>query len=97
MSRAVCLAVSPSAISDRHICLQVVRPEAVGACQGLLGWVSYMGAACAGAPLAWATQQYGWSFFFSIMIGAAIVASALVVPMLNLKSFDQKRKPAATR
>lgn len=70
--------------------MQVVRPEAVGACQGLLGWVSYMGAACAGAPLAWATQKYGWSFFFGTMIAASFAACALVVPMLNLKSFVQQ-------
>lgn len=71
-------------------CLQVVRPDAVGACQGLLGWVSYMGAAFAGAPIAFAVQKLGWNAYFLTMIIAAAVASALVVPMLNLKSYTQR-------
>jgi MFS transporter, OPA family, sugar phosphate sensor protein UhpC len=72
------------------VCLQVVRPDAVGAAQGLLGWVSYMGAACAGAPLAFAVQKLGWNTYFLAMIIAAGIASALVVPMLNLKSYSQR-------
>lgn len=69
---------------------QVVRPDAVGATQGLLGWVSYMGAACAGAPLAYAVQKFGWGAYFTIMITAAVIACVLVIPMLNLKSYTQR-------
>lgn len=69
--------------------MQLVRPDAVGAAQGLLGWVSYMGAACAGAPLALAVQKYGWNVYFTTMVAAATVLSLLVIPMLNLKSYAQ--------
>lgn len=74
--------------------MQVVRPDAVGATQGLLGWVSYMGAACAGAPLAYLVQKMGWSVYFSIMIFAAAAACVLIIPMLNLKSYTQKQAEA---
>jgi MFS transporter, OPA family, sugar phosphate sensor protein UhpC len=71
------------------IVAQVVRPDAVGATQGLLGWISYMGAACAGAPLAYMVQKLGWSVYFFVMIVAAAIACVLVLPMVNLKSYTQ--------
>ena len=74
------------------MCLQVVQPDAVGAAQGLLGWVSYMGAACAGAPLAYAVQKMGWGFYFSAMTAAAVAACVLVIPMLNLRSYTQNQQ-----
>lgn len=70
--------------------VQLVRPDAVGAAQGLLGWVSYMGAACAGAPLALAVQKYGWNIYFTMMIVAAAILCVLILPMLNLKSYAQR-------
>lgn len=72
-----------------------MQPDAVGATQGVLGWVSYMGAACAGAPLAYAVQKLGWNVYFSAMIGAAVIACVLVVPMLNLKSYNQLQEEEA--
>ena len=71
--------------------MQVVQPDAVGATQGLLGWVSYIGAACAGAPLAFAVERMGWSVYFTAMIVSAVIACALVVPMVSLKSWTQAR------
>lgn len=76
--------------------LQVVRPDAVGATQGLLGWVSYMGAACAGAPLAFAVQKFGWGAYFTAMVTAAVIACVLVIPMLNLKSYTQRMAEASS-
>lgn len=70
--------------------VQLVRPDAVGAAQGLLGWVSYMGAACAGAPLALAVQKYGWNVYFTSMIAAAGLLCVLVLPMVNAKSYAQR-------
>lgn len=75
---------------------EVVRPEAVGATQGLLGWISYLGAACAGAPLAYAVQRFGWSMYFTTMTAAALIACALVLPMLRLKSYNELRDAEAT-
>ena len=72
----------------------MVQPDAVGATQGLLGWVSYMGAACAGAPLAFFVQKLGWSTYFTTMIVSACIACALVVPMMGLKSYNQKQAEA---
>ncbi len=37
-----------------------VGPESVGASEGFLGWVAYLGAANAGIPLSIIVKNYGW-------------------------------------
>lgn len=44
---------------------ELVRPESVGASQGFLGWVAYLGAANAGIPLSIIVKDYGWGAYFS--------------------------------
>ena len=40
---------------------ELVRPESVGASQGFLGWVAYLGAANAGIPLSFVVGgRFGW-------------------------------------
>jgi hypothetical protein len=39
---------------------ELVRPDSVGASQGFLGWVAYLGAANAGIPLSYIVKNYGW-------------------------------------
>lgn len=71
---------------------ETVSRQAVSACQGFLGWVSYLGAASAGAPLALIVQKYGWNTYFTAMIGSCILAFVLVLPMANLYSNAQKNE-----
>lgn len=71
---------------------ETVSRQAVSACQGFLGWVSYLGAASAGVPLALIVQKYGWNVYFSAMVGSCAVAFVLVLPMINLYSDAQKNE-----
>ncbi|KAK9824039.1 hypothetical protein WJX72_007208 [[Myrmecia] bisecta] len=75
---------------------ECVSPAAVGSCQGLLGWIAYLGAANAGVPLALIVQRYGWSTYFSTLIGACGVILLLLAPMTQLKSYVQRQGNAAT-
>lgn len=68
---------------------ELVRPESVGASQGFLGWVAYLGAANAGIPLAHIVKAYGWPTYFSTLLAACGVAILLLAPMINAKSYNQ--------
>lgn len=50
--------------ADRCVMLVIawvqVGPESVGASEGFLGWVAYLGAANAGIPLSIIVKNYGW-------------------------------------
>eukprot|EP00898_Chlorokybus_atmophyticus_P000707 jgi/Chlat1/1637/Chrsp127S08673 len=69
---------------------ECVSRNAVGACQGFLGWISYLGAANAGAPLAMVVQKYGWGVYFTTLISACVICLVLLLPMMNLKSYVQQ-------
>ena len=69
---------------------ELVRPDSVGASQGFLGWVAYLGAANAGIPLAMIVQNLGWGAYFSTLMGACAIACMLMVPMINASSYNQK-------
>ncbi|GMH43125.1 hypothetical protein BSKO_11047 [Bryopsis sp. KO-2023] len=76
---------------------ETVSRQAVSACQGFLGWISYLGAASAGVPLALIVEKYGWNVYFSAMIASCAVAFVLVLPMINLYSDAQKNEMAAAK
>lgn len=68
---------------------ELVRPESVGASQGFLGWVAYLGAANAGIPLSFVVRDHGWGAYFTALLGACGVAALLLAPMINAKSYVQ--------
>ncbi len=41
-----------------------VGPSSVGASEGFLGWIAYLGAANAGIPLSIIVKQFGWCAAF---------------------------------
>ncbi|KAK9901089.1 hypothetical protein WJX75_003573 [Coccomyxa subellipsoidea] len=69
---------------------ETVRKPAVSAVQGFLGWISYLGAANAGVPLARLVQMYGWDAYFMALIGACGIIILLLAPMMHLDSFSQR-------
>lgn len=71
---------------------ELVRPDSVGASQGFLGWVAYLGAANAGIPLSIVVRDYGWGAYFTALLAACGVAAALMLPMINAKSYVQLQK-----
>lgn len=79
---------------------ELVRPESVGASQGFLGWVAYLGAANAGIPLSIIVKDYGWGAYFTALLAACAGAVVLLAPMINAKSYVQledERKAAAAK
>jgi hypothetical protein len=50
------------------------------------------GAANAGIPLSIIVKEYGWATYFNTLIGACALALLLLSPMVNLKSFVQRRE-----
>lgn len=54
--------------------------------------VAAAGAANAGIPLSIIVKEYGWATYFNTLIGACALALLLLSPMVNLKSFVQRRE-----
>jgi sugar phosphate permease len=74
---------------------ELVAPASVGASQGVLGLVSYMGAANAGAPLALIVSKYGWEAYFFAMAAASVLAVALLAPLADARSRVQEEEEGA--
>ena len=51
---------APSGAAHPAVCWPQVGPDSVGASEGFLGWVAYLGAANAGIPLSIIVKNYGW-------------------------------------
>eukprot|EP00899_Mesostigma_viride_P021416 jgi/Mesvir1/29276/Mv08585-RA.1 len=66
---------------------EIVGRDSVGASEGFLGWVAYLGAANAGVPLSMIVSKMGWDVFFFTLLGACGIALLLLSPMVNAKSF----------
>lgn len=79
---------------------ELVRPDSVGASQGFLGWVAYLGAANAGIPLSIIVRDYGWGAYFTTLLAACAAAIVLLGTMWNAKSYVQleaERKAVALK
>ena len=74
---------------------EVVSPSAVGASQGFLGSISYIGSSMAGLPLSLILQHYGWGALFTSLIGACGLTVALLLPLLNAQSYTQRAAKTA--
>lgn len=71
---------------------ELVGPESVGASEGFLGWVAYLGAANAGIPLSMIVKNHGWEAYFVALLIACGMALLLLAPMVNLKSYVQREE-----
>lgn len=69
---------------------ELVGPTSVGASEGFLGWVAYLGAANAGIPLSIIVRDWGWHWYFATLLGACGMALLLLAPMVKLKSHVQR-------
>lgn len=70
---------------------EIVGRRSVGASEGFLGWVAYLGAANAGVPLSLLVQQYGWGAFFAALLSACGVGILLLLPLVRAKSYMQRK------
>lgn len=69
---------------------ELVGKESVGASEGFLGWIAYLGAANAGIPLSIIVKNYGWNYYFAALIVSCGFALLLLTPMMNIKSHVQR-------
>jgi sugar phosphate permease len=69
---------------------EIVGRRSVGASEGFLGWIAYLGAANAGVPLSLLVQSYGWDAFFAALISACVLAILLLAPITSAKSYLQR-------
>ncbi|KAK9819760.1 hypothetical protein WJX72_002066 [[Myrmecia] bisecta] len=70
---------------------ELLAPESVGASQGFLGWVAYLGAANAGIPLSIIVNKHGWNAYFLSLFVACGCALLLLAPMIQAKSYVQRQ------
>jgi MFS transporter, OPA family, sugar phosphate sensor protein UhpC len=70
---------------------EIVGRRSVGASEGFLGWIAYLGAANAGVPLSLLVQQYGWDAFFTALLSACTLATLLLAPLVDAKSYLQRK------
>ena len=68
---------------------ELVSPDVVGASQGFLGIVAYIGAANAGVPLARVLDQRGWAGFFLALCSASVLSLACLIPLTRRRSYAQ--------
>ncbi len=73
---------------------EIVGRKSVGASEGFLGWIAYLGAANAGVPLSLLVRQYGWDAFFAALLCACAVSMILLAPITNAKSHVQRVEEA---
>lgn len=52
------------------------------------------GAASAGVPLAILVEKFGWNAFFTSLGASCILVVLLILPCINLKSYNQKIQEA---
>eukprot|EP00195_Chlamydomonas_chlamydogama_P013869 CAMPEP_0202900640 /NCGR_PEP_ID=MMETSP1392-20130828/11956_1 /ASSEMBLY_ACC=CAM_ASM_000868 /TAXON_ID=225041 /ORGANISM="Chlamydomonas chlamydogama, Strain SAG 11-48b" /LENGTH=469 /DNA_ID=CAMNT_0049587075 /DNA_START=389 /DNA_END=1797 /DNA_ORIENTATION=- len=76
---------------------ELVGPSSVGASEGFLGWIAYLGAANAGIPLSIIVKEYGWNTYFSTLIAACALALLLLSPMTRLRSYVQREASRKAR
>ncbi|KAG2488806.1 hypothetical protein HYH03_012606 [Edaphochlamys debaryana] len=76
---------------------ELVGPDSVGASEGFLGWIAYLGAANAGIPLSIIVKEYGWNAYFATLVAACALALLLLSPMTKLRSYVQREAAKKAR
>lgn len=77
---------------------EIVPKSAIATSQGFVGFVSYMGAACSGLPLAGIVQTAGgWDKYFVVLMSLCIVAATMMLPMLGQKNYQQATAEEKTK
>lgn len=76
--------LSNTKTSDTHPCVLACLTG-----QGILGLVSYMGAANAGVPLSWVVQNHGWNGYFTGEAGGAMLRSWVQTRVLSPLLFSE--------
>lgn len=74
---------------------EVCDIRVVATVSGVLGWVSYSGAAASGLPLSLLVRRFGWPSYWAAMVVSTVFAGVLLLPMIGLKGRVPVKKGAA--
>jgi OPA family sugar phosphate sensor protein UhpC-like MFS transporter len=69
----------------------------VGTGNGLLGWIAYIGAACAGEPVAHVVKSFGWGAWFWLLLGSCAAGGALLAPFWSVRTYEDLALPSSSR
>ncbi len=72
---------------------ELSHKKAAATSTGFVGFIAYIGAACAGYPLGKITQDWGWEGFFWALIICCGISILALLPLWGVK--ENKRKVAA--
>ena len=74
---------------------ELSHKKAAATATGFAGFFAYcLGAACAGAPLGLVIKHAGWNAFFATLVGCALAAALLLLPLWSVKTLPKEKKPA---
>lgn len=65
--------------------VEIVHKKAAASANGFIGWLAYLGAACAGYPIGKVIETWGWNGFFGILTSCGVLAMGLLVPFWRSK------------
>lgn len=65
---------------------ELTHKKAAATSSGFAGCFAYLGGAMAGGPLGALTHAWGWNVFFAILLGSALTALALILPIWSVKA-----------
>ncbi|KIC73317.1 MFS transporter [Candidatus Protochlamydia amoebophila] len=71
---------------------ELSHKKAVATSTGFVGFFAYIGAAFAGYPLGYITQQWGWQGFYWALMGCCIIALFLLIPLWSVSATTLKPK-----
>lgn len=66
--------------------VEIAHKKAAASANGFIGWLAYLGAACAGYPISKVIEYWGWSGFFWILAICGFVSVALLLPFWGKKA-----------
>mmetsp|Transcript_17466 Transcript_17466/g.36260 ORF Transcript_17466/g.36260 Transcript_17466/m.36260 type:complete len:504 (-) Transcript_17466:663-2174(-) len=62
---------------------ELADKRVIATTSGILGWISYGGAAASGLPLTWVVSRYGWRSYFDTLLFSTAAASISLLPLWN--------------
>ncbi len=65
--------------------VEIAHKKAAASANGFIGWLAYLGAACAGYPVGKAIEIWGWNGFFAILVVCGALSVVLLLPFWGRK------------
>eukprot|EP00737_Agarophyton_chilense_P003322 gb/GEZJ01003876.1/.p1 GENE.gb/GEZJ01003876.1/~~gb/GEZJ01003876.1/.p1 ORF type:complete len:496 (-),score=48.20 gb/GEZJ01003876.1/:2495-3982(-) len=71
---------------------EVADKRVIGTANGMLGLISYLGAAASGMPLAFIIQKFKWSGFFTALLFCSLMSALCLTPLWKLRAQKSIKK-----